>query len=499
MTDEPLENLREAIHRMRSGNFPVTIDAGGDKNVARLARSLSGLSRSLQRGKNEADLLMKIAERISADVSLSDVLDDVYESFRSLIPYDRIGVAMLEENGRAVQAAWARTDLPSLQLDTGFRQALADTSLGDAIAQNKPRIINDLVEYLRRHPKSEGTQLLVKEGIRSSLTCPLTVAGVPTGFVFFNSREFAAYAHAHVDSFLRISGLLAIALEKSRLYERVISERERADRLLFDVFPWHIAERLKHGETRIAERFPDTTVIFVDLVGFTSWSHSLDAGALVDLLNEIFAAFDDVARRNGVAKIKNLGDGAMFASGVPVVRPDHADAAAETALDLLETVRGFKTPAGEQMEARIGIHTGPVAAGVIGSGNYQYDLWGETVNIASRMESLGIQGQIQVSEESWIRLQRSYICEERGMLELKGSGLTRTWLLKGRRALPARRRARWASVDESGERRSALLEASSQLDSDGPLLAEADADAETRARAKVDTNSTGSPSSSKES
>ncbi|GAB4479845.1 MAG: hypothetical protein Kow00124_25930 [Anaerolineae bacterium] len=232
------------------------------------------------------------------------------------------------------------------------------------------------------------------------------------------------------------------SLEKKRLYdleraylERLELERERSERLLLNVLPGPIAERLKRNEATIADSFPEVTVLFADIVDFTPLSQRFNPDELVALLNGIFSAFDELTERHGLEKIKTVGDAYMVVGGLPQPRPDHTAAVADLALAMQEAIGEFHTPDGEPFRMRVGMHTGPVVAGVIGSTKFIYDLWGDTVNTASRMEAFGVPGAIQVTEAIYTRLCDAFHMEERGMVEVKGKGAMRTYLLHGR--LPA--------------------------------------------------------------
>ena len=211
-------------------------------------------------------------------------------------------------------------------------------------------------------------------------------------------------------------------------------ERERADRLLNDILPRPIAEQLKRAPTSIAQAHHDVTIVFADIVDFTRMSAEMSPTDVVDMLNRVFTAFDGIARKHGLEKIKTIGDAYMAASGVPVARPDHAAAAAHMALDMLEVAQTIPTPDGRPLRLRIGINSGPVVAGVIGTTKFIYDLWGDAVNTASRMESLGAPGAIQVTTSTRDALGDAFVVEERGVVEVKGKGPMTTWMLRGQRA-----------------------------------------------------------------
>lgn len=210
-------------------------------------------------------------------------------------------------------------------------------------------------------------------------------------------------------------------------------EREKAERLLLNILPAPIAEDLKQGRRTICDNFAEVTVLFADIVGFTTLSTRISPDRLVALLNQIFSTFDDLSDRYGLEKIKTIGDNYMVAGGLPIPRPDHAEAIAEMALEMQAAIGKpeFQIAEMEPLSLRIGINTGPVIAGVIGSKKFIYDLWGDTVNTASRMESHSLPGCIQVTETTYQLLQPKYLFEKRGTLSVKGKGEMVTYWLKG--------------------------------------------------------------------
>ncbi|HIE28014.1 TPA: response regulator [Candidatus Poribacteria bacterium] len=215
-------------------------------------------------------------------------------------------------------------------------------------------------------------------------------------------------------------------LEKKRL-------RDQSERLLLNILSRAIAERLKQGEHKIADSFPAVTVLFADIIDFTRLSARLSPIELVDLLNDIFSVFDRLVEKHGLEKIKTSGDDYMVAGGLPTPRKDHAEAVAEMALDMQEEIVQFKAKNGEPLRMRIGINTGPVIAGVIGEKKFIYDLWGDTVNMAKRMESEGIEGCIQVTTATYEHLRDKYLFEKRGLINVKHKGEMVTYLLVGRK------------------------------------------------------------------
>ncbi len=217
-----------------------------------------------------------------------------------------------------------------------------------------------------------------------------------------------------------------------REHRLLLAEQERSERLLLNVLPAPIATRLKESERVIADAFPEATVLFADIVDFTVRSQRMAPQQVVQALDELFSAFDQLARRQGLEKIKTIGDAYMVAGGLPDPRPDHAEAVAEMALGIREEVARRSDPSGQPLAVRIGIDTGPVVAGVIGRNRFIYDLWGDTVNTASRMESHGVAGCIQVTARTHDRLRDGYRFQRRGPIPVKGKGEMVTWFLLGR-------------------------------------------------------------------
>jgi adenylate cyclase len=216
----------------------------------------------------------------------------------------------------------------------------------------------------------------------------------------------------------------------------LLAEQERSESLLLNVLPAPIATRLKQGEQVIADDFPEVTVLFADLVDFTRRSRDATPERVVQILDDLFSALDGLAERYGLEKIKTVGDAYMVVGGLPEPRPDHARAVADMALAVREEVPRHRDPAGRPLAVRIGIDTGPVVAGVIGRRKFSYDLWGDTVNTASRMESDGVPGCIQVTDRTHRRLRDGYRLERRGPIEVKGKGEMVTWFLVGRDSQP---------------------------------------------------------------
>jgi adenylate cyclase len=224
----------------------------------------------------------------------------------------------------------------------------------------------------------------------------------------------------------------------ARAEAAVEREYARSEALLTNILPPAIAARLKQGkEAVIADSYDDASILFADMTGFTARAADTLPVKLVLFLNDLFSAFDQLVERYGLEKIKTTGDAYMVVSGVPEPRPGHAEAIAHLALDMCASVKAIAESSGRTLSIRIGISSGPVVAGVVGTKKFFYDVWGDTVNVASRMESTGAPGKVQVSEATFERLKEKFEFEERGEIEIKGKGKMRTWFLTAPKSSPS--------------------------------------------------------------
>lgn len=247
--------------------------------------------------------------------------------------------------------------------------------------------------------------------------------GIVVSFFVLNVLGVTTTAYVLLQYFVRA---------RERALSELVVERAKSERLLLNVLPASVANRLKESDQVIADGFASATVLFADIVGFTPLAQALSPADTVVLLDRVFAAWDRLVDRYGVEKIKTIGDAYLVAGGIPSPREDHAEAIADLALEMGAEVERCAGEEGLSLEVRIGIDTGPVVAGVIGRAKFTYDLWGDTVNTASRMESHGMPGEIQVTERAYERLRDRYELRRRGTIEVKGKGPMTTYLLLGR-------------------------------------------------------------------
>jgi len=278
---------------------------------------------------------------------------------------------------------------------------------------------------------------------------PLVVAQVIAVF-FFAHEVPRTTSLLHGMIYLSAGAVLALiggyCIERHRrqqfiLQRRLQAQEARTEELLLNVLPRPIADRLKAGPGTIADRFDECTVLFADIVGFTQMSAKLGPDAMVSLLNRVFTSFDELAEAHGLEKIKTIGDAYMLVGNIPNPCSGHESSVAEMALDMQEAVGRLNEELELPLSIRVGMACGPVVAGVIGQKKFAYDLWGDTVNTASRMESHGLPGAVQVTEEVYHRLQNTYEFDRRGDIEVKGKGVMTTYILTGRTASAESREA----------------------------------------------------------
>ena len=307
----------------------------------------------------------------------------------------------------------------------------------------------DLILLDLQMPGMDGFQVMenLKETETSGYLPVLVITAQPAHklrALSAGARDFLSKPLDLAEVLMRVHNMLEVRLlhlETKRLYDQVVEQQKVSQQLLLNVLPEFVAERLK-GRPEviadsftqvIADSFSETTVLFADIVDFTEFSAALKPQDVVAMLNEIFTGFDRICESRGLQRIKTSGHAYMAVAGIPVLVADHAVRAAHMALDLIEAMDRFNGLRGCTLKVRIGINTGAVVAGIIGtSRNFIYDLWGDTVTIASMMESHGVSGQVHVTESTRRKLSEPFLLEERGAIDLKGKSPINTWLLTGR-------------------------------------------------------------------
>ena len=232
MIDPRITEYRNAANAMINGKFDVEVPIIKEDELGLLGKELLELGHTLEKKFGEINMLASVTQQVNAGLILDEVLEQVYETFRPLIPYNRIGFSLLEQDGKVVRARWAKSDAPEMFITGGYDAQMQGSSLQKIIETGAPRILNDLESYLEDHPDSDSTQKVVQEGMRSSLTCPLIAMGKPIGFMFFSSFEKNTYKNAHVEIFSQIAGQLAVIVEKGRLYQQLVELNELKNKFL---------------------------------------------------------------------------------------------------------------------------------------------------------------------------------------------------------------------------------------------------------------------------
>jgi PAS domain S-box-containing protein len=341
-------------------------------------------------------------------------LEQAEEKYRSIFENAAEGIFQTTLDGRFLSAN------PALARMYGYSNAEELMTQVSDIAQQLYVNLNRRAEFIAAMAESDAVSNFESEVYRQD------------GSIIWVSENARAVKDGE-GKLLFYEGTVQDITLRKQAEEALRAEQERSERLLLNILPKAIAERLKQAPSAIAEQFNDTTILFADLVSFTPLASCMAPTELVNLLNQIFSTFDQLVERHGLEKIKTIGDAYMVAGGLPMPRPDHVEAVAEMALDMQREIARFRWNDGKSFGLRIGINTGSVVAGVIGIKKFIYDLWGDAVNVASRMESQGKVGGIQVTAATYERLKDKYLFEERGAIDIKGKGEMITYWLTGRK------------------------------------------------------------------
>ncbi|MEM6503353.1 MAG: adenylate/guanylate cyclase domain-containing protein [Cyanobacteria bacterium P01_C01_bin.89] len=357
---------------------------------------------------------------IAKSIQLSPESYDDRDAARTEAANEKL-VAIEKEAFRLVRTGRSPEAL-ALLLSAEYSQKKAQYSAG--VEARQGAIQNHIQGKIENYRK----QLILSGGVAG-----VTLLGlIPAWFLVLRAlRRYLQELRITKDELRRSNDQLEIRVE--RRTQELRSERDRSEQLLLNILPPEIAAQLKVDYSPIADRFDEVTILFADIVGFTGIASSVAPLELVERLNRIFSTFDRLSRHYGLEKIKTIGDAYMVVGGLPTVRDDHADSVADVALAMQTEIAKLDTDPDNPLRIRIGINTGAVVAGVIGIHKFIYDLWGDAVNIASRMEASSSPGQIQVTESTYQRLKDRYTLKERGVVEVKGKGEMKTYWLLGKK------------------------------------------------------------------
>lgn len=395
-----------SIHPLLMGDTQTRLTTLYDiSNRKQAEAALQQSQQSLQ--QQTQDLEQRIFQRAAE-------LQDAEEKYRTIFENAAEGIFQITLEGSYLSANPALAKLYGYSSPEELIASIHDLSRQVYV---QPRRRDEMIAYLTRFDSVEGFE---SEVYRQD------------GSTIWISENVRAVRDAE-GVLLYYEGSARNITDRKTAEDELRQQRLMSERLLLNVLPQPIAERLKRGETNIADSFPEATVLFADIVNFTGLSSHIAPVELVGLLNRVFSVFDKLADRYQLEKIKTIGDAYMVVGGVPTTISDHVGAIATMALGMMRATNRFKTRNKQPIRLRIGIHTGPVVAGVIGSRKFTYDLWGDTVNVASRMESQGELGRIQVSEAVYEKLSDRFTFASRQPIEVKGKGLMNTYWLLGKK------------------------------------------------------------------
>jgi predicted ATPase/class 3 adenylate cyclase len=438
-----------ALYKLYPDVFGVNVNLS-------FSRNFSGSTTVRVGDQIDTYTLVRAAEAIAQEISLEPMLRRLLET--ALI-HSGAQRAVLVASGaqkqwlvlaEATTEGFTRHDLP---LDSSEAAALIPQGLARLTLKRGEAL---RIEDALRDPSFERDPCVEQRGVRAILSLPLRSGNTQRGALYLeHCGTPSAFRLEHATLLEHLSTQMAIALTNALLYERLeearraleqrVEERtrelqntlnelgasyERSERLLLNILPASVAQRLKSGAEQIADRYEEATVLFADLVGFTALAASQSAQETVRLLSDIFSSFDSAVGTYGLEKIKTIGDAYMVAGGVPTPIGDHTERVLHFALEMLRRIELYNERTGAQLRLRIGVHRGPLVAGVIGAQKFTYDIWGDTVNVASRMESTGEAGRIHVSEVVALATSASFEFERRGLVSVKGRGEMVTYFLQ---------------------------------------------------------------------
>lgn len=342
--DQLISEYQTAIRSMREGKFDLSVPVDLSDDIGKLGKDLNDLAIALEKKLNEAVKVREVSEEITAGLFLDDVLNRIYDSFHQLIPYNRMGCALLSNDKKIATAYWAKSDVASVKIKIGFSAAMDGSSLQKILETGQPRILNDLEAYLAEHPASLPTKLITEEGMRSSLTCPLIAQGKPVGFLFFSSKEKNTYLDIHQGIFLQIAGQISILVEKSQLYQQLfelnqkllLAERELHHRATHDALTGiynrgAIIEHLEAQLARVKRHSQPLGIIMLDVDHFKQINdtHGHLGGdmvlkTVVDRMKECLREYDYLGRYGGEEFLVVLGDADYNSAVKAAERLNHA-------------------------------------------------------------------------------------------------------------------------------------------------------------------------------
>ena len=356
-----------------------------------------------------------VARNITERKRVLDALQKAEEKYRSIFENTAEGIFQTTPDGRFLSANPALVRMYGYESEIELKIKMTD--IGKQL-------------YVQPNHRAEFIAAVEKNGSISNFESEVYRAD---GSVIWTSENSRVVRNFEGD-ILYYEGTVQDITKRKYVETALRLEQEKSERLLLNILPIKIAEKLKQNQHPIAKRYDNVTILFADIVDFTGFSARISPNELVEMLNQIFSAFDQLTQEHNLEKIKTIGDSYMVVGGLPAIRDDHAEAIAKMAIDMQQVIQEFYNDRGEPFQIRIGINSGPVVAGVIGIKKFIYDLWGDTVNVASRMEASGIPGKIQVTQATYKLLKNKFLFERRGYIPVRGRGEMMTHWLIGSKA-----------------------------------------------------------------
>lgn len=382
----------------------------------------------------ETRLLLRATQAISKSENFESAIDLILRLICETIEWN-LGEAWIpSSDGQVLKCALGRyaSDLSFSE----FRQTSCQLSFAPGVGMPGRIWLGQQSEWIDDVSTAPEqvflrSQIAANVGLKAAFGVPILAENQVLAVLIFYRDQNLECQPRLLELVSAVATQLGALIQRKQAEESLRLQQKQTERLLLNILPKPIAERLQKEQKLIADHFDEVSVLFADLVGFTEFSARKTPTQLVEILNGIFCEFDRLSESHGLEKIKTIGDAYMVVGGLPTAREDHGRAIALLALEMQSALTQFNLKIGEIFQLRIGIHSGSVVAGIIGISKFSYDLWGDTVNVASRMESNGMPGKIQVTGATYERLKEQFIFEERGMIEVKGKGKMLTyWLIK---------------------------------------------------------------------
>lgn len=437
--------LKQSVKLMKIGDST-------QRRLIKTQKQLQDANEQIEKSYNNLKALSQFGQSITASLDTKEIILSLLHHIQPMMSTDILSIGMYEEDKNVIKYKFCVKNgdyVPSLA-----SEKLNEKNFSSICFQKKQEVI--VQDLNKEYPDLVDSIKELWDDITESLSFfPLRVEDRFIGILTVQSYKPEAYSENQLNVLRTLASYIGIAIDNADAYknlskknkqlndniekinslnEGLEKERQKSEKLLLNILPASIAERLKSGENVISDYFPEATVMFADLAGFTKMSAKLASPEkLVIILNEIFTEFDQVANKYGLEKIKTIGDCYMVAGGIPVPSKDHSERCSYASLEMLSVFTQIRDNWKMDFGIRIGIHVGSIVAGVIGQNKFVYDLWGDTVNTASRMESHGVPGRINCSQDIYEKLKDKFIFEDRGEMEVKGKGVMHMYFLNDKK------------------------------------------------------------------